>query len=92
MCSPGDVGVLAEHRSTYTKTPAITIYDNAPGGLGFSLRLFELHEDLLARSLELVKDCPCQDGCPACVGPMGEAGGDTKRLTIALLEAMLPGA
>jgi DEAD/DEAH box helicase domain-containing protein len=89
MCSPSDVGVLAEHRSTYTKTPAITIYDNAPGGLGFSLRLFELHDEILARALELVEDCPCQDGCPVCVGPPSEEGGDTKRLTIALLEAMI---
>jgi DEAD/DEAH box helicase domain-containing protein len=89
MCSPNDIGLTAEHRSPYTHTPTITLYDQAPGGLGFSARLYELHDQLLSRALELVTDCPCSDGCPACVGPLGEVGGDTKSLTTALLKAMV---
>ncbi len=91
MCSANDIGVLAEQRSTHTKMPTITIFDRAPGGLGFSLKLYELHADLLKGAMELVRDCPCAEGCPACVGPSGEVGGETKNLTQALLDAMLTG-
>jgi DEAD/DEAH box helicase domain-containing protein len=88
MCSPNDIGVLVEQRSSHTKAPTITVYDHAAGGLGLSSKLYDLHEDLLTSSLELVRDCSCSEGCPACVGPVGEVGADTKYLTIALLEAM----
>lgn len=88
MCSPGDIGVSAEHRSTHTQTPTLTIFDQAPGGLGFSLRLYEMHTELVRRALELVRDCPCEEGCPACVGPVGEVSADTKELTVTLLEAI----
>jgi DEAD/DEAH box helicase domain-containing protein len=89
MCSPNDIGVVAEQRSPDTLAPTITIYDHAPGGLGFSARLYDLHDDLLAGALDLVRDCPCTDGCPACVGPVGEVEAGAKPLTIALLEAVV---
>jgi DEAD/DEAH box helicase domain-containing protein len=88
MCSPNDIGVVAEQRSAYSKAPTITVYDHAPGGLGLSDRLYDLHDELLASALEMVRDCRCAEGCPACVGPVGEVGADTKKLTIRLLEAM----
>ncbi len=81
MCAPHDIGVLAEQRSTYTKAPTVTVYDNVPGGLGFSARLYAWHGRLLADALAAVRACGCAEGCPACVGP-GEA---TKPLTEALL-------
>jgi len=89
MCSPGDIGVLAEQRAAYTKSPTITIYDRAAGGLGMSVRLFDLHDDLLNGALDLVRTCTCEQGCPACVGPIGEVGVETKQNTLILLEAML---
>lgn len=89
MCAPSDIGVVAEARSAETHAPTITIYDHAPGGLGLSVRLYDLYDDLFYGALELVGDCPCTDGCPACVGPVGEVGADTKQATTALLRAML---
>ena len=91
MCAPEDLGVVVEQRSTYTRAPTITIYDNVPGGLGFSEKLFELHADLLAGALDTVRACSCTEGCPACVGPVGEVGAETKQLTEALLVAMVEG-
>jgi DEAD/DEAH box helicase domain-containing protein len=88
MCSPNDIGVLAEQRATHTQAPTITIYDQAPGGLGFSEWLYDLHGGILDAARDLVQDCPCEDGCPACVGPVGEVGAETKGMTLALLEAM----
>ena len=57
----------------------MVLFDQVPAGIGFSQQLFEIHADLVARALELVEQCPCQDGCPSCVGPGGEngAGGKT---------------
>nr|MBP8125499.1 DEAD/DEAH box helicase [Caldilineaceae bacterium] len=70
------------------------IFERIAAGLGFSLRLFEMHGDLLAQGEELVRRCPCADGCPACVGPVLEnelASLETKRLTLALLGALRAG-
>ncbi|MBT6276276.1 MAG: DEAD/DEAH box helicase [Chromatiales bacterium] len=50
--------------------PTIFLYDNFPGGMGLSAPLHKRHSTLVARAAELVQSCDCQDGCPACVGPV----------------------
>ncbi|MCP4416308.1 MAG: DEAD/DEAH box helicase [Chloroflexi bacterium] len=89
MCDPGDIQLVAESRSPLTKAPTIVIYESVAAGVGFSQRLFELHDELLTAALELVTDCRCRDGCPACVGPPGEIGPDTKGVTQQLLKMLL---
>ena len=89
MCDPRDLGSLTEIRSKNTKGPTITIYDRVPEGLGLSERLYELHADLLTGALDMVRICRCQDGCPACVGPVGSGSREVKELTERLLEALL---
>lgn len=89
MCDPRDLGSLTEIRAKNTKGPTITIYDRVPDGLGLSERLYELHADLLTGALDMVRVCGCQDGCPACVGPVGPGGSEVKELTGRLLEALL---
>ena len=54
--------------------PRIFIYDNYPGGIGFSEPLFGMHDELLARTRELIAGCECEHGCPTCVGPVGNTG------------------
>lgn len=87
MCDPGDIGVFSEARWRYTKAPTICIYDNVPGGTGFSERLFELHDTLLTAAGEVVSGCGCRSGCPSCVGPAAEGGG-IKAHVLRLLEVM----
>jgi DEAD/DEAH box helicase domain-containing protein len=92
MCDPGDLGVIAEAQSTHGGQPAITIFERIPAGIGFSQGLYELRIELLAAAADLLRRCPCQAGCPACVGPLPETQEgeiDAKRLTIALVEATL---
>lgn len=88
MCDPGDIEVSAESRSPLTQAPTIVIYERVAAGVGFSQRLFELHDDLLVAAQELVAGCRCRDGCPACVGPPGDIGPDTKAVTRRLLKLL----
>ena len=89
MCDPHDIQVSAESRSPLTQAPTVVIYETIAAGVGFSQRLFELHHDLLAAALELVTDCQCRDGCPACVGPPGEIDPNTKAVTRQLLQILI---
>jgi DEAD/DEAH box helicase domain-containing protein len=68
--------------------PNVFIYDNYPGGIGLSEPLYRLHARLLAESRALVAACPCRDGCPSCVGPVGETGSRGKEAALAILDAV----
>jgi len=89
MCDSRDLEVHSDPQAKLLEDhPIIVIYDNVPGGIGFSVRLFELHEELVGRAYELVSDCACNDGCPSCVGPGGEQGSGSKSETLAILKAL----
>ncbi|MDP7691087.1 MAG: DUF1998 domain-containing protein, partial [Vicinamibacterales bacterium] len=77
--SPADPGGRDEEE------PTIFIYDNYPGGIGFSEPLFGLHDRLLSHTRGLIERCPCEAGCPACVGPIGRTGPRAKPVALALL-------
>lgn len=89
MCDPRDLGVVVEMRSRETRLPTLYIYDRLPGGAGFSERLFDLVGELLGAAGEVVRACPCEGGCPSCVGPAAEAGPDVKASTLGLVAAMV---
>ncbi len=69
--------------------PTIFLYDNYPGGIGFSEPLFGMHEPLIARTRELIDECPCDSGCPSCVGPEGATGPLAKAVASHLLRLVL---
>ncbi len=69
--------------------PNVFIYDNYPGGIGFSEPLYRLHTRLLKESRQLIESCPCYEGCPSCVGPSGEVGGKGKEVALAILEQIV---
>jgi DEAD/DEAH box helicase domain-containing protein len=85
MCDPADLGAAVQAQAPETGLPTITLYDQAPGGAGLSAHLYELHGALLEAALDVVRRCPCADGCPACVGPAGDVEPDAKALTRQLL-------
>jgi len=91
MCDPRDLGTMAETRARGTRSPTITLYDRIPEGLGMAEHLYEWMPQLLQGALDLVRTCACLEGCPACVGPVGEGGGEVKELTIRLIEALRAG-
>ena len=50
--------------------PTVFLYDNYAGGIGLSTPLFDLRDEIIARTIALIQDCSCQYGCPSCVGPI----------------------
>jgi DEAD/DEAH box helicase domain-containing protein len=90
MSDPRDLGLVSQVRSPHAERPVIYLYDGVPGGVGLAARLFERHAELVAGARDLVADCPCDAGCPACTGPRLETGGEGKRLAARLL-ALLGG-
>ena len=90
MCDPGDLGTHIEPVGTADfPQPSVVLYDMVPAGIGFSEKLFELHDQLIKSALELVNECACTDGCPSCVGPGGENGMGGKQESIAILKALV---
>ncbi len=88
MCEPADLGLIVDAKNDYTQAPTILLYDNLPAGLGFSDRLYELHAELMSAARELIRDCPCAEGCPACVGPVIELGDSAKSGALRMIAAM----
>jgi len=68
--------------------PNLYLYDAYPGGIGFSEPLFRVHGILLRRTRELILGCPCEQGCPSCVGPAGDKCEKTKEAALAILERL----
>lgn len=50
------------------KSAYVILYDLYPGGLGFTEKAYDFSEEILKDAINLVKNCRCKDGCPACVG------------------------
>lgn len=68
--------------------PNLYIYDAYPGGIGFSEPLYRICNLLLERTRELVMACPCENGCPSCVGPTGDRSERTKNVALAILQQL----
>ena len=66
MCDRADLGGVVD-ASNLGQT-ALFVYDRFHGGLGYSRVGFDELERLLAACLDILGSCPCEDGCPACVG------------------------
>jgi DEAD/DEAH box helicase domain-containing protein len=89
MCDPRDLGTHTDPAwSADNGLPSVVLYDLVPAGIGFSQKLFEIHDELIQRALELVSECECEDGCPSCVGPGGENGVGGKAETLAILREL----
>ena len=88
MCDTRDLGVHTDPAGVVNGAPSVVLYDHVPAGIGFSQKLFEIHDELITRALELVSECPCEDGCPSCVGPGGENGVGGKQEALAILKEL----
>lgn len=81
-----DFHVVPEVRSDFTSLPTIYFYDSLPGGIGLAEKLFRLHNEMLDLAYEVIKGCPCESGCPSCVGVGDQVGMMAKSLVTTYLE------
>ncbi|UCF96440.1 MAG: DEAD/DEAH box helicase [Spirochaetaceae bacterium] len=72
LCDPRDLGVSERLKDTVFHCPALYVYDNYPGGTGLSEGFLENAAAILQGALELVAECSCAQGCPSCIGPVGQ--------------------
>jgi DEAD/DEAH box helicase domain-containing protein len=103
MCDAFDIGISIdsdaripnpesrtnpESRIPNPETARIFIYDNYPGGIGFSAPLFQMHHELVAKTRQLIAECDCGNGCPGCVGPIGDTGPLAKAAALRILDLL----
>jgi DEAD/DEAH box helicase domain-containing protein len=62
-----DLGGISTPMHPQTGGSAVFIYDGMPGGAGLTREAFARAEELMQRTLAVVRDCPCELGCPSCV-------------------------
>jgi DEAD/DEAH box helicase domain-containing protein len=94
MCDRLDLGGVSTARHVDTERPLVCVYDAYPGGVGLSERGFEVLEAWWRATLESVRACPCQAGCPSCIHSP-KCGNNNEPLdkaaAVAILEALLQG-
>ncbi|MDN5311102.1 MAG: box helicase protein [Thermoanaerobacteraceae bacterium] len=89
MCDPRDIRGVVQIRSPFTLKPTIYIYDNYPGGVGFSEKLYDMDEMLLRAARQVIMECSCENGCPSCVGPYEEVGPGSKNFALKIINQCL---
>jgi DEAD/DEAH box helicase domain-containing protein len=67
MCDRWDIGGLSTPLHPDTGEPTIFIYDGFEGGIGISETLHSKIRLLWEKTLQLIENCECKDGCPSCI-------------------------
>ena len=99
MCDPRDLSMVVEDgrdsrgdvdEGTHLFSPTLHLYDAYAGGIGLAPRIFEEHDELLRRARSLIEGCPCQCGCPTCVGPtmVGTPQASRRAIALRLIDAL----
>jgi DEAD/DEAH box helicase domain-containing protein len=90
MCAPHDIRFHYEANSAlFDNQYAVICHDAYPGGIGLSEKLAELHYRLLWEGLQVIQNCQCEQGCPACTGPVAENGIGAKEQVKAVLKNLV---
>ena len=94
LCDRNDIAGLSSAAHPDTGLPQVFIYDGHPGGVGIARKGYELIEELWQHTLEVVRECPCESGCPSCIHSP-KCGNNNepldKQATVLILERLLGG-
>jgi DEAD/DEAH box helicase domain-containing protein len=66
-CDRWDIGGLSTTLHPDTGQLTVFVHDGAAGGAGFAARGFDVIEPWLNATLDRLRSCPCEQGCPSCV-------------------------
>lgn len=89
MCDPMDLHVIPQRKAVHSGQPTIFFYDRYPGGIGLSEQVYKELETILTQAERLICSCPCDSGCPSCIGSVEEGG---KELALSLLRVAQGGS
>ena len=67
MCDRWDIGGLSTPLHPTTGNATIFTYDGFEGGIGISETLYLKIKPLWEKTLKLIDNCECKDGCPSCI-------------------------
>lgn len=87
MCDRNDIHVVSQIRAEHSQLPTIFIYDHYPGGIGLAEDVYKRFDEIKAAAINLVRRCPCEDGCPSCIGTEVEGMG-AKEKSLQLMEGL----
>lgn len=79
MCDRFDIGGLSTNYHEDTQEATIFIYDGYEGGIGIAEKAVDVFVDLLNSTIDLLNNCQCKKGCPACIYSP-KCGNDNKPL------------
>lgn len=74
MSDRNDLHTAVQIKADHSEKSAIFLYDHYPGGIGLAEKLYGRKVELLERSRQMMAQCPCEDGCPSCIGEGSEEG------------------
>ena len=67
LCDRNDIGGVSTECHPDTGRAQVFIYDAYAGGIGIAKKGFEVITELWSATLQVIQECPCQEGCPGCV-------------------------
>ena len=86
MCASTDISVVYHVKDPFSDQPTVYLYDHIPGGVGLSDRVYEMNMELFIEARRMLAACPCENGCPSCVGAESVGG---KKTLIAILDELI---
>ncbi len=89
MGDPRDLRAVSQVKAPFTELPTLFLYDNFPGGVGYSQEIYRIYRDVFQAARRVIADCRCSDGCPSCIGPIQQNGDPGKLPALQLLEVIL---
>jgi DEAD/DEAH box helicase domain-containing protein len=92
LCEPRDIGIAERIRDPHFGAPCLYVYDAYPGGSGLAEAFVDAAPRVLRAAWDLVSTCPCEEGCPSCVGPRDareEVDRNPKQAVLGFLEGWL---
>ena len=92
MCDRWDIGGVSVPSYPFVDEAKVFIYDGFEGGIGLMEKAFQITSDIFKMSYELVRDCQCEEGCPACIYSPKCGNGNKpldKKATEILLEKLI---
>jgi DEAD/DEAH box helicase domain-containing protein len=93
QCDRADIGGLSTDAHPDTGAATIFVYDGVPGGVGIAEVGYEQAVQWWEQTWRLLIDCPCSEGCPACIQSpkCGNANQHLSKIGAATLVALLTG-